>query len=191
MILRQALVELSNDSIFLFLDMLTDEYDFYHAVAQFLIPFLLQLWVIHQDLVEFVFRHGSQPLASLLYSLLLASLFEHVAHVALIIEIADSLGANHVSRPFSSYEIIEETQVERLATIVNEGADSVFLNFSAFMIMVMVVMMVVMMMFMLVMIVVMVIVVMMMMLMFVFLVMMVMTFMWFFFIIFFMLFVSF
>ena len=173
--------------------MLTDEYDFYHAVAQFLIPFLLKLWVIHQDLGEFVFRHGSQPLASLLYSLLLASLFEHVAHVALIIEIADSLGANHVSRPFPCYEIIEETQVERLAAIVNEGADSVFLNFSAFMIMVMVmvVMMVMMMMFMLVMLVVMLIVVMMMMLMFVFLVMMVMMFMCFFFIIFFMLFVSF
>ena len=172
--------------------MLTDEYDFYHAVAQFLIPFLLQLWVIHQDLGEFVFRHGSQPLTSLLYSLLLASLFEHVAHVALIIEIADSLGANHVSRPFSCYEIIEETQVERFATIVNEGADSVFLNFSAFMIMVMVVMMV-MMMFMLVMLVVMVIVVMMMMLMFVFLVMIVMMVMMLMFviIIFFMLFVSF
>ena len=160
--------------------MLTDEYDFYHAVAQFLIPFLLQLWVIQQDLGEFAFRHGSQPLASLLYSLLLACLFEHVAHVALIIEIADSLGANHVSRPFSCYEIIEETQVERFATIVNEGADSVFLNFSAFMIMIMVVMMV-----------------MMMMLMFVFLVflvmivMMVMMFMCFFYIIFFMLFVSF
>ena len=160
--------------------MLTDEYDFYHAVAQFLIPFLLQLWVIQQDLGEFAFRHGSQPLASLLYSLLLACLFEHVAHVALIIEIADSLGANHVSRPFSCDEIIEETQVERLATIVNEGADSVFLNFSAFMIMIMVVMMV-----------------MMMMLMFVFLVflvmivMMVMMFMCFFYIIFFMLFVSF
>ena len=177
--------------------MLTDEYDFYHAVAQFLIPFLLQLWVIHQDLGEFVFRHGSQPLASLLYSLLLASLFEHIAHVALIIEIADSLGANHVSRPFSCNEIIEETQVEWLATVVNECTDSVFLNFSAFMIMVMVVMMVMMMMFMLVMIVVMVIVVMMRMLMFVFLVMivmivmMVMMFMCFFFIIFFMLFVSF
>ena len=174
--------------------MLTDEYDFYHAVAQFLIPFLLQLWVIHQDLGEFVLRHGSQPLASLLYSLLLASLFEHVAHVALIIEIADSLGANHVSRPFSCYEIIEEAQVERLATIVNEGADSVFLNFSAFMIMVMVVMMVMMMMFMLVMIVVMVIVVMMMMLMFVFLVMIVMMVMMLMFVIiifFFMLFVSF
>ena len=172
--------------------MLTDEYDFYHAVAQFLIPFLLQLWVIHQDLGEFVFRHGSQPLASLLYSLLLASLFEHVAHVALIIEIADSLGANHVSRPFPCYEIIEETQVEWLATVVNEGADSVFLNFSAFMIMVMVVMMVMMMMFMLVMIVVMVIVVMMMMLMFVFLVMIVMMMLMFVIIIFFfMLFVSF
>ena len=172
--------------------MLTDEYDFYHAVAQFLIPFLLQLWVIHQDLGEFVFRHGSQPLASLLHSLLLASLFEHVAHVALIIEIADSLGANHVSRPFSCYEIIEEAQVERFAAVVDKCTDSVFLNFSAFMIMVMVVMMVMMMMFMLVMIVVMVIVVMMM-LMFVFLVMimMVMMFMCFFFIIFFMLFVSF
>ena len=171
--------------------MLTDEYDFYHAVAQFLIPFLLQLWVIHQDLGEFVFRHGSQPLASLLYSLLLASLFEHVAHVALIIEIADSLGANHVSRPFSCYEIIEETQVERLATIVNEGADSVFLNFSAFMIMIMVmiVMMVMMMMFML--IVVMVIVVMVMMLMFVFLVMIVVMMFMFIIIIIFMLFVSF
>ena len=173
--------------------MLTDEYDFYHAVAQFLIPFLLQLWVIHQDLGEFVFRHGSQPLASLLYSLLLASLLEHVAHVALIIEIADSLGANHVSRPFSCYEIIEETQVERFAAVVDKCTDSVFLNFSAFMIMVMVmvVMMVMMMMFMLVMLVVMLIVVMMMMLMFVFLVMMVMMFMCFFFIIFFMLFVSF
>ena len=172
--------------------MLTDEYDFYHAVAQFLIPFLLQLWVIQQDLGEFAFRHGSQPLASLLYSLLLACLFEHVAHVALIIEIADSLGANHVSRPFSCDEIIEETQVERLATIVNEGADSVFLNFSAFMIMIMVVMMVMMMMFMLVMIVVMVIVVMMMMFMFVFLVMIVMMMLMFVIIIFFfMLFVSF
>ena len=171
--------------------MLTDEYDFYHAVAQFLIPFLLQLWIIHQDLGELVFRHGSQPLTSLLYSLLLASLFEHVAHVALIIEIADSLGANHVSRPFSCYEIIEETQVERFAAIVNEGADSVFLNFSAFMIMIMVVMMVMMMMFMLVMLVVMVIVVMMMMLMFVFLVMIVMMFMFVVIIIFFMLFVSF
>ena len=170
--------------------MLTDEYDFYHAVAQFLIPFLLQLWVIHQYLGEFVFRHGSQPLTSLLYSLLLASLFEHVAHVALIIEIADSLGANHVSRPFSCYEIIEETQVERLAAVVDKCTDSVFLNFSAFMIMVMIVVMMMMMMFMLVMIVVMVIVVMMMMLMFVFLVMMVMMFMCFFFIIF-MLFVSF
>ena len=172
--------------------MLTDEYDFYHAVAQFLIPFLLQLWVIHQDLGEFVFRHGSQPLASLLYSLLLASLFEHVAHVALIIEIADSLGANHVSWPFSCYEIIEETQVERLAAVVDKCTDSVFLNFSAFMIMIMIVVMMMVMMFMLVMIVVMVIVVMMMMmLMFVFLVMIVMMFMCFFFIIFFMLFVSF
>ena len=171
--------------------MLTDEYDFYHAVAQFLIPFLLQLWVIHQDLGEFVFRHGSQPLTSLLYSLLLASLFEHVAHVALIIEIADSLGANHVSRPFSCYEIIEETQVERLAAVVDKCTDSVFLNFSAFMIMVMVVMMVMMMMFMLVMLVVMVIVVMMMMLMFVFLVMIVMMFMFVIIFIFFMLFVSF
>ena len=174
--------------------MLTDEYDFYHAVAQFLIPFLLQLRVIHQDLGEFVFRHGSQPLASLLYCLLLASLFEHVAHVALIIEIADSLGANHVSRPFSCYEIIEETQVERLATVVDKCTDSVFLNFSAFMIMVMVVMMVMVMMLMLVMIVVMVIVVMMMMLMFVFLVMIVMMVMMLMFVIifiFFMLFVSF
>ena len=169
--------------------MLTDEYDFYHAVAQFLIPFLLQLWVIHQDLGEFVFRHGSQPLASLLYSLLLASLFEHVAHVAFIIEIADSLGANHVSRPFSCYEIIEETQVERLAAVVDKCTDSVFLNFSAFMIMVMIVVMMMVMMFMLVM--VMVIVVMMMMLMFVFLVMIVMMLMFVIIFIFFMLFVSF
>ena len=173
--------------------MLTDEYDFYHAVAQFLIPFLLQLWVIHQDLGEFVFRHGSQPLTSLLYSLLLASLFEHVAHVALIIEIADSLGANHVSRPFSCYEIIEEAQVERFAAVVDKCTDSVFLNFSAFMIMVMVVVMMVMML-MLIVVVVMVIVVMMMMLMFVFLVMIVMMVMMLMFVIifiFFMLFVSF
>ena len=170
--------------------MLTDEYDFYHAVAQFLIPFLLQLWVILHDLGEFVFRHGSQPLTSLLYSLLLASLLEHVAHVALIIEIADSLGANHVSRPFSCYEIIEETQVERFAAVVDKCTDSVFLNFSAFMIMVMIVVMMVMML-MLIVVVVMLIVVMVMMFMFVFLVMIVMMFMFIVIIFFFMLFVSF
>ena len=168
--------------------MLTDEYDFYHAVAQFLIPFLLQLWVVHQYLGEFVFRHGCQPLASLLHSLLLASLLENVAHVSFIIEIADSLGANHVSRPFSCYEIIEEAQVERFAAVVDKCTDSVFLNFSAFMIMVV---MMVMMMFMLVMLVVMLIVVMIVMLMFVFLVMMVMMLMFVIIFIFFMLFVSF
>ena len=174
--------------------MLTDEYDFYHAVAQFLIPFLLQLWVVHQYLGEFVFRHGCQPLTSLLHRLLFASLFEHVAHIPFIIKIADSLGANHVSRPFSCYEIIEEAQVERFAAVVDKCTDSVFLNFSAFMIMVMVVMMVMMMMFMLIVVVVMLIVVMVMMLMFVFLVMIVMMVMMFMFVIiifFFMLFVSF
>ena len=174
--------------------MLTDEYDFYHAVAQFLIPFLLQLWVVHQYLGEFVFRHGCQPLTSLLHSLLFASLLEHVAHIPFIIKIADSLGANHVSRPFSCYEIIEEAQVERFAAVVDKCTDSVFLNFSAFMIMVMiVVMMMVMMMLMLivVVVVVMLIVVMVMMLMFVFLVMIVMMLMFFVIIFFFMLFVSF
>ena len=172
--------------------MLTDEYDFYHAVAQFLIPFLLQLWVVHQYLGEFVFRHGCQPLTSLLHSLLFASLLEHVAHIPFIIKIADSLGANHVSRPFSCYEIIEEAQVERFAAVVDKCTDSVFLNFSAFMIMVMiVVMMMVMMMLMLIVVVVMLIVVMVMMLMFVFLVMIVMMLMFVIIILFFMLFVSF
>ena len=170
--------------------MLTDEYDFYHAVAQFLIPFLLQLWVVHQYLGEFIFRHGCQPLTSLLHSLLFASLLEHVAHIPFIIKIADSLGANHVSRPFSCYEIIEEAQVERFAAVVDKCTDSIFLNFSAFMVMVMIV--VVMMMLMLIM--VMLIVVMVMMLMFVFLVMIVMMVMMLMFVIiilFFMLFVSF
>ena len=177
--------------------MLTDEYDFYHAVAQFLIPFLLQLWVVHQYLGEFVFRHGCQPLTSLLHSLLFASLLEHVAHIPFIIKIADSLGANHVSWPFSCYEIIEEAQVERFAAVVDKCTDSVFLNFSAFMIMVMIVVMMVMMMLMLIVVVVMLIVVMVMMLMFVFLVflvmivMMVMMFMFVIIIFFFMLFVSF
>ena len=173
--------------------MLTDEYDFYHAVAQFLIPFLLQLWVVHQYLGEFVFRHGCQPLTSLLHSLLFACLLEHVAHIPFIIKIADSLGANHVSRPFSCYEIIEEAQVERFAAVVDKCTDSVFLNFSAFMIMVMIVVMM-MVMLMLIVVVVILIVVMVMMLMFVFLVMIVMMVMMFMFVIiifFFMLFVSF
>ena len=165
--------------------MLTDEYDFYHAVAQFLIPFLLQLWVVHQYLGEFVFRHGCQPLTSLLHSLLFACLLEHVAHIPFIIKIADSLGANHVSRPFPCYEIIEEGQVERFAAVVDKCTDSVFFNFSAFMIMVMIVVMVMMML--------MLIVVVVMMLIFVFLVMIVMMVMMLMFviIIFFMLFVSF
>ena len=88
---------------------------------------------------------GVNVIKSIVFIPLVVSLLEHVAHIPFIIKIADSLGANHVSRPFSCYEIIEEAQVERFAAVVDKCTDSVFLNFSAFMIMVMIVVMMVMM----------------------------------------------
>ncbi len=63
---------------------------------------------------------------------------------AFISKIADTLGTNHVTRPFSCYKLIEEAQVEWLAAIIYEGSDAVFLNLATFVLMV-VIMMVVMM----------------------------------------------
>ena len=123
--------------------MLTYEYNLDHTVTKFLIPFLLELWIVLAQFCELVGWHCCEPLTSLLDSLLLTSLLENIAHVWFISKIADTLGTNDVTRPFSCNKLIEETQVECLAAIIYEGSDTIFLNFATFVVMVMIVMMVV------------------------------------------------
>ena len=119
--------------------MLTYEYDFDHSVAHFVVPFFSELFLTCQELVELVFRHGGNPLSSLLHGLLSSCLFEHVAHVSLVGKVAYSLGSYHIARPFACHEVVEESQVERLAVVVHEGADAVFLSLSLIIVVVMMV----------------------------------------------------
>ena len=88
--------------------MLTDEDELDHAVAIFFIPFLFELRIVLAEFCELVGWHGGEPLSCLLHGLLLSCLLKYVAHVALVCEIADTFGANHVARPLSCYELIEE-----------------------------------------------------------------------------------
>ena len=143
-LIHEAFVQFLADG--LFLQMLTDEYDLDHSVAHLVVPFLSELFLTCQQLVELVFRHGGYPLSSLLHGLLSSSLFEHVAHVSLVGKVADSLGSYHVAWPFACHEVVEESQVERLAAVVHEGADAVFLSLSLIVVVMMMVMVVVVMM---------------------------------------------
>jgi hypothetical protein len=122
---------------------LTDEYNLDHTVTKFLIPFLFKLRIVLAQFCELVGWHCCEPLTCLLDSLLLTSLLENIAHVWFISKIADTLGTNDVTRPFSCNKLIEESQVECLAAIIYEGSDTIFLNLATFVIMVMIVMMVV------------------------------------------------
>ena len=69
-----------------------------------------------------------------------ACLLENVADVGLILEPADALGADDALGPFAGHELVEESDVEGTAGIVNIGPDTVFLSFTFVMVVMMVVM---------------------------------------------------
>ena len=62
-------------------------------------------------------------------------LFEEVALVTVEVEIANSLGTDDIAGQLGADEVVEFVEVESRAAIVNECADAVFFNFSAFVVM--------------------------------------------------------
>ena len=123
-------------------EVLADEDEFLHAVAELVIPITTKARVLGHELLEFVFRHRGVPLTSVADADLFASLFKDVAGILFVVEVADAFGTDDALGPFAGYELVEESEVERTTAIVDVGSDAVFFSFA--LIVVMMVMMVMM-----------------------------------------------
>ena len=148
----------------LLVEMLADEDELLHAVAEMVVPVTAEAGILLHELLEFVLRHCGVPLAGIADADLFASLLKDVANIAFVLEVADTLGADDALGPFASHELVEESQIEGTATIVDIGADSVFLSLALIVVMVVVMVLVAMMVFVLMMMFVVVVMVMMLML---------------------------
>ena len=120
--------------------MLPDEHQLLHAVAVLLVPVATEAWIALHEVLQFILGHGGVPLTRIADADLLAGLLKDVADIFFILEIADTLGTDDAFWPFAGYELVEESSVKGLTTVVDIGADTVFLGLA--LIVVMVVMMV-------------------------------------------------
>ena len=144
--------------------MLADEDELLHAVAELFVPVATEAGITFHELLQLILGHGGIPLAGITDADLLTSLFEDVADIAFVLEVADTLGADDALGPFASHELVEESQIEGTATIVDIGANAVFLSLALIVVMVVVMVLVAMMVFVLMMMFVVVVMVMMLML---------------------------
>ena len=129
----------------LLVEVLADEDEFLHTVAELVIPITTEAWILLHELLEFIFGHSGVPLASVADADLFASLFKDVAGVLFVVEVADAFGADDALGPFASYEFVEEPEVKGTAAIVDVGSDAVFFSFAFIVVVVMLMAMMVMM----------------------------------------------
>ena len=106
--------------------MLANEDEFLHAVTVLIVPVLAQSGILLHELLQLVFGHGGIPLSCIADADLLACLFEDIADVALVVEVADALGADDALRPLSGYELVEQAEVEGATVVIDVGADAIF-----------------------------------------------------------------
>ena len=140
----QAGIEEGRDE--LLVEVLADEDEFLHAVAEVVIPITSEAWVLLHELLQFVLGHRGVPLAGIADADLFAGLFKDIAGVLFVVEVTDSLGADDALGPFAGYEFVEESEIEGTTTVVDVGSDTVFLSLALIVVM-MVVMLVTMMVF--------------------------------------------
>ena len=129
--------------------MLADEDEFLHTVAELVIPITTEAWILLHELLEFVLGHSGVPLAGIADADLFAGLFKDVAGILFVVEVADAFGTDDALGPFAGYELVEESEVKRTATIIDVGSDAVFFSFAFIVVVMMVVMLVTMMVLML------------------------------------------
>ena len=103
----QAGVEEGRDE--LLIEVLADEDKFLHAVAELFIPITTESWVLLHELLEFVLGHSGVPLAGIADADLLAGLFEDVAGILFVVEIADTFGTDDALWPFAGDELVEKS----------------------------------------------------------------------------------
>lgn len=123
-------------------EILADEYEFYHAVAVFGIPVACKARLIGHKLCELVFGCTRKPEAGLGKLLLHSGLLEKIRHVGVVAEVYNALGADHIRGPMTVDEEIELVEVETLAAVVDECLYAIFLSLALVMVMMVVVMVV-------------------------------------------------
>ena len=103
----QAGVEEGRDE--LLVEVLADEDEFLHTVAELVIPIATEAWILLHELLEFILRHGSIPLACVSDADLFTGLLKDVAGIFFVVEVADALSADDTFWPFASHELVEKT----------------------------------------------------------------------------------
>ena len=120
---------------------LANEDNLLHAIAILLVPVAKQARLLLHQLDEVFLGCGGIPLSGLGKLLLHACLLKEVGHVAVVAEVAHTLGADNVLGPAGGYEAVELVDVEGRSAVVYKCADAVFFHFSAFVVVVVMVMM--------------------------------------------------
>ena len=122
--------------------MLADEDELLHSVAILLVPVTTKARILLHEQLKLILWHGGIPLAGIADADLLAGLLEDVAGLLFVLEITDALGTDDALGPFAGDKFVEKSEIKGTTTVIDIGADAVFLSLT--LIVVMVVMMVLM-----------------------------------------------
>lgn len=138
-VLSQTAVEQGGDT--LAVEMLANNYEFYHPVTVFRIPVAHHVGIVALEHLEVFLGSGGKPEAGLGETFLHPRLLEEIRHVGIIAEIHHTLGAYDIAGPLASGHVVKHVEVKRLAAEIDKRAYAVFLRL-ALSVVVMVVMMV-------------------------------------------------
>ena len=136
--LKQAGIEFVLDGVLV--EVLTYEDNLLQTVSVVVVPVAVDARVVDAELSQLVLRHGGIPLSGILQLHLATGLLKDIAEVRLVLKPAQALGADDALRPAAGYEVIEEVDVKRLASVVDVCADAVLLYLARLLVVVMVVM---------------------------------------------------
>ena len=102
----QAGVEEVGDE--LLVEVLADEDEFLHAVAELFVPVATKAWIPVHEQLQFILGHSGVPLAGIADTNLLASLLKDVADIALVLKVTDTFGTDDAFGPLAGYELVEK-----------------------------------------------------------------------------------
>ena len=127
-LIRENFVEFFRD--FFFIQILPDDAELYHSVADFRIPIFFHLRIFREHFFLFGFRTRGEPCARIPRLDLAAARFEYPRHIGFVFKPHDAFAADNVFRPAVRVRI-EFYAVERFSPRVDESADSVFVFVAA------------------------------------------------------------
>ena len=136
--LYQTCIQLSFDKFFV--KMLSDKHELLHTISVNVVPVAKNVRVLFNELLELICRHCGIPLSCISQVYLLSCLFEHVADILLVCEVAHTLCADYALRPASSYELVKACDVHWTSSYIDVCSDAVFLSLTCLLVVMMVMM---------------------------------------------------